>query len=39
MHRHVGGFGPHHRRRTAVLVLFGALWTALHFGVGRDDDD
>jgi hypothetical protein len=23
----------------ALLVLFGALWAALHFGVGRDDDD
>jgi hypothetical protein len=23
----------------ALLVLFGALWVALHFGVGREDDD
>ena len=23
----------------ALLVLFGALWVALHFGVGHEDDD
>jgi integral membrane sensor domain MASE1 len=23
----------------AMLVLFGILWAALHFGVGHDDDD
>ena len=23
----------------ALLVLFGILWAALHFGVGHDDDD
>ena len=23
----------------ALLVLFGVLWAALHFGVGHDDDD
>jgi hypothetical protein len=23
----------------ALLVLFGILWAALHFGVGEDDDD
>jgi hypothetical protein len=23
----------------AMLVLFGVLWAALHFGVGHDDDD
>jgi hypothetical protein len=23
----------------AMLVLFGALWVALHFGVGHVDDD
>jgi hypothetical protein len=23
----------------ALLVLFGALWAALHFGVGEDDED
>jgi hypothetical protein len=23
----------------ALLALFGALWAALHFGVGHDDDD
>jgi hypothetical protein len=23
----------------AMLVLFGALWVALHFGVGHEDDD
>jgi hypothetical protein len=23
----------------AMPVLFGALWAALHFGVGHDDDD
>jgi hypothetical protein len=22
-----------------LLVLFGILWAALHFGVGEDDDD
>jgi hypothetical protein len=23
----------------ALLVLFGALWVALHFGVDHEDDD
>ena len=23
----------------ALLVLFGVLWAALHFGVGEDEDD
>jgi hypothetical protein len=23
----------------ALLVQFGVLWAALHFGVGHDDDD
>jgi hypothetical protein len=23
----------------ALLVLFGVLWVALHFGVGHEDDD
>jgi hypothetical protein len=23
----------------ALLVLFGILWAALHFGVGHEDDD
>jgi hypothetical protein len=23
----------------AMLMLFGALWAALHFGVGHEDDD
>jgi hypothetical protein len=23
----------------ALVVIFGILWAALHFGVGEDDDD